>query len=946
MLVETKKFTPDNFNKKNIIWASCKYLLAVLILSFFFSVNSSFAASIDVDGVDCTLIEAINSANDDISMGNGCDDGNGDDVINLPASSTQTLTAVDNGNNGLPLITTNITINGNGSTIERDSSDLFRIFEIEDIGILTINNTTVTGGSSSGRGGAFLNEGSLTINDSVITDNQSAGDSGAIDNLGLGDPDPILVINNSTISNNTAAGDGGAIFSFGGTVTIDSSTLSGNTTIDGGGNDNGGAIANASGAVITITNSTISGNTSVDGGGGFSISGSTVTVTNSTITDNESTNGGGILVFSGTLNITNTIVANSTTNGVSGGDCDNTGSGSIASSGGTVNDGGNNLIEDSEGDDTSCGLANGDNNNIVGSDPNLGPLQNNGGPTETHALLSGSPAINNGDSTTCEADPVNNLDQRSFPRIAVICDIGSYEDQPTTTAKVTKLTEPTGGMGFDFDVSIITDSDLLLNEFTLDDTDMDTTIIPTGDIRITEDIPGNFALDIDCGASTIGSAPLIDNMAGTVDATIVSTDEFLDCVFTNTLQCDVNVNVEGDGQGTVTGNGINCDETNGPTCTIQEEFGGDVDFDAAEDPGSEFAGFSGDCDSSGVINPVGDLSDDDTPDSCTDTCTATFNDLDDCSPNPCNGGTCTDDGANAFTCDCSGTGLEGDTCDMDIDACVNNPCDSVNGTCTDLPAPALDVEDGRTCGCNEGFALNSDGVTCDPIPDEEIDACENNPCDDNAICTDIIDGPDDESGRTCACDDGFEGSGEPGECDEENDDNNIIEIINEGTDGDGTRVEIRIGSGISGGGQILVNIPPEVKLLFANLIPNVGDCVFVDESETANVSLDDADIICVVDEFPSELDLDLGLCLDDEDAQGIAVAEIEVRSDNSNEEFSEFIDILLNELDECDGDGGGCSIAPTNTSKTNALSNFFVMLIPAIVGFAAMFFRRRLVVGK
>ena len=90
-------------------------------------------------------------------------------------------------------------------------------------------------------------------------------------------------------------------------------------------------------------------------------------------------------------------------------------------------DGGHNLIQDAA---NSCGLSNGVNGNIVGVDPRLGPSANNGGPTQTIALLSGSPAIDAGDPQVCAKPPVNGADQRGYVRPGTghaTCSIGAYE---------------------------------------------------------------------------------------------------------------------------------------------------------------------------------------------------------------------------------------------------------------------------------------------------------------------------------------------------------------------------------------------------------------------------------------------------------------------------------------------------------------------------------------
>jgi hypothetical protein len=129
------------------------------------------------------------------------------------------------------------------------------------------------------------------------------------------------------------------------------------------------------------------------------------------------------------VSLTNTIVAgNSATEG--GVDCQ------VYNLRPTI-DGGHNLIGQNTGVyNTGCpGFTNGVNGDLVGTpaspiDPVLGPLASNGGPTQTHALLVGSPAISAGDATDCQAAPVSNLDQRHQSRNAgtrAACDIGAYD---------------------------------------------------------------------------------------------------------------------------------------------------------------------------------------------------------------------------------------------------------------------------------------------------------------------------------------------------------------------------------------------------------------------------------------------------------------------------------------------------------------------------------------
>ncbi len=125
-------------------------------------------------------------------------------------------------------------------------------------------------------------------------------------------------------------------------------------------------------------------------------------------------------------------------------------------------------------------------------------------------------------------------------------------------------------------------------------------------------------------------------------------------------------------------------------------------------------------------------------------------------------GTSTDDGMNPTVE--IGIAADGDTVDCiftnaDIDACVNNMCDA-DATCADMPPPAPDTPAGRTCTCNTGFVGNGEPGMC-----ADVDACIANACDANATCADLAaPAPNTPAGRTCTCDAGFVGNGEPGMC--------------------------------------------------------------------------------------------------------------------------------------------------------------------------------------
>ncbi|MBI5933073.1 MAG: hypothetical protein HY867_05150 [Chloroflexi bacterium] len=260
-----------------------------------------------------------------------------------------------------------------------------RVFEVTSAGNLTLNRVTVRNGRCAGSCGVT-----------------SGNSGGGILNSGT------LKAVNSAFSGNSAGRNGGGIYNKSGAVTVINSVFSGNSaTFDGGG------IYNKSGA-MAVTNSVFSANSAGRNGGGI-FNKLTLRLINSTFSGNSAVNnGGGVYTDTGTLTLKNTILANSP----SGGDC-RKGSGAIATS--------HNLIEGIGAN--ACGIVNGANGNIVGVDPKLGALKNNGGPTKTMALLAGSPALGAGDNAVCAAAPVNGKDQRgqTRPQGDPACDIGSFE---------------------------------------------------------------------------------------------------------------------------------------------------------------------------------------------------------------------------------------------------------------------------------------------------------------------------------------------------------------------------------------------------------------------------------------------------------------------------------------------------------------------------------------
>jgi len=286
-------------------------------------------------------------------------------------------------------------------------------------GTATLTNCTFTGntangsGSNASSGGGIANSGTMTVSNSTFTGNKAASNGGGIYNNG------VLTVNNSTFLNNTASSDGGGIRSSS-TLMVNGSTFAGNSTVsEGGGIDSTGS------AKLIVNNSTIANNTAGSRGGALKIQGTTSVVTNSTITGNRVTTGssgffGGGLYDTSPVVLHNTIVAGNV-QGLAPGTTANDIYGSVDSSSSF------NLI----GTGGSGGLVNGVNHNQVGiSNPGLGTLANNGGPTLTVALLPGSLAIDQGSNAFVSS---GETDQRGLARVVNgTVDLGAVEIQTTS----------------------------------------------------------------------------------------------------------------------------------------------------------------------------------------------------------------------------------------------------------------------------------------------------------------------------------------------------------------------------------------------------------------------------------------------------------------------------------------------------------------------------------
>jgi predicted outer membrane repeat protein len=435
---------------------------------------------LQLNGIAFSLITIDASGNDptpDVNNGDGSrvfniDDGNSGDLLDVSISGL-TLTGGDVGG-----------FNVGGGAIR----------SLENLAIIecTVSGNSAYGLFTSGSyfaGGGIYNRGNLTVTASTISGNSASGDGGAIRTL-YGN----LLVTGSTLSGNSAGVDGGAISSStGGAVTVTDSTISGNSARSGGGIwsrsillVNGSAIignsaiANGggiSGSNVTMSNSTIIGNSASANGGG--VEGSNVMVSNSLISGNSASgDGGGILfsTYSGTKSVIGStisgnsaghngggvfsrggIVSNASVIGstISGNLATNEGGGIFVSSGNAIlshtimagNTRGADEANDVSGSvqvafsllgvDTVATITD-NGGNLIGTaatpiDPLLGPLADNGGPTKTHALLPGSPAINAGDLTAVAGvGGVSEFDQRGTPFGRVFngrIDIGAFEYQ-------------------------------------------------------------------------------------------------------------------------------------------------------------------------------------------------------------------------------------------------------------------------------------------------------------------------------------------------------------------------------------------------------------------------------------------------------------------------------------------------------------------------------------
>ncbi|MFN2576446.1 MAG: hypothetical protein ABR607_02015, partial [Pyrinomonadaceae bacterium] len=280
----------------------------LLPLASTITVNST-AQSPGIAG-DCTLGEAIRAINTHSAV-DGCSANAGTSTIILPAG-TYRLTAADSlPSTGLPNITSNVTIQGDGAAttiIERDpnAAALFRLMAVSNSGSLVLNDVTLRGGRSDDLGGAVVADGPTTLNNVVCNDNTAPNGGGAIE----GGNSFGIIINNCTFENNRATNSfGGAIYApF---VTVNGSMFTGNQAAT-----HGGAIFynQGAGARFNITDSTFINNKAMNGNGGALYASGYSFVSGSLFDGNVSGSEGGAIWSALYLNISDSVVINNHAN--------------------------------------------------------------------------------------------------------------------------------------------------------------------------------------------------------------------------------------------------------------------------------------------------------------------------------------------------------------------------------------------------------------------------------------------------------------------------------------------------------------------------------------------------------------------------------------------------------------------------------------------------------
>ena len=476
--------------------------------------------TVDVNDGVLSLREAITQANANSDS----------DTITFNASLNGTEIDLTGGEMA---ITNNVTITGNGAanTII-DAQQASRIFDVTTSGTVSLSSMTLKNGkltdstlsgaaisnrfgtlnlttvsflsnSSAGSGGVFINSGTINATGCTFTENTATGSGGVSNGFGT------YSFSGCTFTSNSAQQSGG-VFSGTGDYSATNSTFTSNHA-----NASGGVIsltgtatlsgctftsnsATSSGGVIVVSGSVTGSNclfvsNTTSGFGGVAAATGTLSLTNSTLSGNSANTFAGAITASGTLNLVNCTVTGNradadgngsdTGGGVSGNGTKNLSntivSGNFRGTGTTASDVSGSVSGSSTynliGDASSAGgLVNGQNGNLVGVNPLLAALADNGGLTQTHALLANSPALNAGSNSLVPGGVTNDQRGAGFSRILnTFVDIGAFESSifaPRVVASsATTTTNGTSNLfsfEFNYDVTGFTVSDVTITNGT------------------------------------------------------------------------------------------------------------------------------------------------------------------------------------------------------------------------------------------------------------------------------------------------------------------------------------------------------------------------------------------------------------------------------------------------------------------------------------------------
>ncbi len=310
-------------------------------------------------------------------------------------------------------------IDGSAAGVTISGGGAVGVFEVDSGVTATLSGLTMSGGSTTGDGAGLENNGTVTLTACTISGNSAGGNGGGVDNTGT------ATLTDCTVSGNSAASGAGIAQEAASMITLSASTLTSNTATS-----SGGGIWIGNGGTVLITNSTIASNRAAFGGGGIDDAGGSLTVTSSTIANNNvedgsPDSGGGLLTSVSTVLLSDTIVAGNSFGLTPFIVIDDIAGSAVVSSSSSYN-----LI----GNGGSDGITNGQNGNIVLTSLvglGLSALGNYGGPTQTIALLPGSPAKGAGTTETGVT-----TDQRGLP-LDSPPDIGAFQAAPGLVVNTT-----------------------------------------------------------------------------------------------------------------------------------------------------------------------------------------------------------------------------------------------------------------------------------------------------------------------------------------------------------------------------------------------------------------------------------------------------------------------------------------------------------------------------